>query len=197
MPHNMVQSTIEELTLPGIVNVDGVAVLTLTGDGNVLLCLGTTAPSGKAGYAVGGKFVNTSTGAHYINTGTTASCSFVIQTTTPAATVTGAMLTAKKGYFTVAVNTNGTTPVNVFGAGGAPVALTITSITSTALDTTTGNIITKQAANTVATIAKGATAGALVGAVSLANATYAAADVCTVESSSAGNSTVLITFTVA
>lgn len=111
--------------------------------------------------------------------------------------VTGAKLAPKKGYFQVAVSTNGTTPVNVFGAGGAPCALTVTSVVSIAKDTTAGNIILKQAANTVSTIAKGVTAGALVGATSLANATYAAADVCTVESSSAGNSFVLITFEVA
>ena len=111
--------------------------------------------------------------------------------------VTGAKLSTGAGYFVVTTATNGTTAVNVFGAGGAPVALTVTSVISIAKDTTAGNIIVKQAANTVATIAKGTTSGALVGAASLANATYAAADVCTVESSSAGNSFVVITFTVA
>lgn len=130
------------------------------------------------------------------NTGVTAIGSTKVTNAMLAGSITGAKLTAGKGYFTVATDTNSTTPVNVFGAGGAPTALTITSIVSIAKDTTASNIITKQAANTVATIAKGATAGALVGATSLANATYAASDVCTVESSGAGNSTVLITFTV-
>jgi len=110
---------------------------------------------------------------------------------------TGSLLTTGKNYCAVAVSTNGTSPVNVFGAGGAPCALTVTSVVSISKDTTAGNIILKQAANTVATIAKGTTSGALVGAASLANTVYAASDVCTVESSSAGNSYVLITFTVA
>lgn len=100
-------------------------------------------------------------------------------------------------WFTTATDTNGTTAVNIFGTGGAPCALTITSVTSTALDTTAGNITVQQAANTVVTIAKGTTAGALVGGVTLANATYAAADVATVLSSSAGNSRVMITWQLA
>jgi len=77
--------------------------------------------------------------------------------------VTGAKLSVGKGYFTVAVLTDGTTPVNVFGVGGAPVALTVTSVKTISQDTTAGNIILKQAAATVATIAKGTVAGALVG----------------------------------
>ena len=113
------------------------------------------------------------------------------------ATVSGAMLTAKKGYFTIAIATNGTTPVDVFGSGGAPVALTVTNVVSNAQDTTAGNISLSQAANTVVTIAKGTTAGALVGGVSLAHTTYAAADACQVVSSSAGNSIVQITFQIA
>ena len=111
--------------------------------------------------------------------------------------VTGAKLSAGKGYFTVAVDTNSTTPVNVFGAGGAPVALTVKSVKVISKDTTAGDIILKQAANTVATIAKGTDAGAVIGAVSLANTSYTAADVCTVESSSAGEATVEIVFEVA
>lgn len=114
-----------------------------------------------------------------------------------AGAVTGAKLSAGKGYFQVAVATNGTTPVNVFGSDGAPVALTVTSVVSIAKDTTAGNIILKQAANTVASVAKGVTTGALVGEDTLANTVYAAGDVCTVESSSSGNSIVLITFEVA
>lgn len=113
------------------------------------------------------------------------------------AVVTGAMLTPGKGYFTVAVATNGTSAVNVFSSAGAPVAMTVTSVVSIAQDTTTGNITLSQAANTVATIAKGATSGALVGGVSLAHTTYAKGDACQVLSSSAGNSIVQITFQVA
>lgn len=99
------------------------------------------------------------------------------------------------GFFTVAKDTNSTTPVNVFGASGAPFALIVTGVYLVSKDTTAGNITLKQAANTVATIAKGTTSGAMVGAVSLANTTYALGDVCTVVSSSAGNATVFITFT--
>ena len=193
------QLEIGELTSggAGVYNADGVQAPFRNDLQQWTRIFGSTAPSGKAGYAVACIFSNTTTGAVYSNTGSITSCTFTLLTATPAATVTGAMLTTKAGYFTVATNTNGTTPVNIFGAGGAPVALTITSVVSLALDTTTGNITVQQAANTVCTIAKGATAGALVGAVSLAHQTYAAADVATVLSSSAGNSTVLITFTVA
>lgn len=100
------------------------------------------------------------------------------------------------GYFTVAVKTNGTSAVNVFSAAGAPVALTVTSVVSIAQDTTAGNITLSQASNTVATIAKGTTSGALVGGASLAHTSYAAGDACQVLSSSAGNSIVVITFQV-
>lgn len=113
-----------------------------------------------------------------------------------AGSITGAKLTAGKAYFTVAADTNGTTPVNVFGSGGAPTALTVTGVFVVAQDTTAGNILLKQAANTVVTIAKGTTSGGVVGGTTLANTAYAASDVCTVESSSAGNARVFITFTV-
>jgi hypothetical protein len=111
--------------------------------------------------------------------------------------VTGAMLKSGKGYFSIIAQTNGTTPVNVFGAGGAPSALTVVDAIVFAKDTTGGNIIMKQAANTVFTAAKGTTTGLATTAGTVSNGTYAAADVCTVESSSAGNAIVLITFTVA
>lgn len=112
-------------------------------------------------------------------------------------TIAGAKLTAGKGYFTVTTSTNGTTAVNVFGAGGAPTALTLTGAYVVSKDTTAGNITVKQAANTVCTIAKGTAASALVGATILANTAYAASDVCTVESSAAaGNAFVMLTFTV-
>lgn len=114
-----------------------------------------------------------------------------------AAKVTGAMRKEGVAYNCVSVVTNGTTPVNVFGAGGAPCALTITEVLTNSQDTTAGNITVKQAANTVCTIAKSATAGVMVGAGALSNATYAASDVCTVVSSSAGNARVTIVFTVA
>ncbi len=105
---------------------------------------------------------------------------------------------AVPAYQTIAVNTNGTTAVNVF-AGAVPANLApgivITSIVSIALDTTAGNITIANDGATVATIAKGTSAGVLVGATSLSNATVTSGKALTVASSSAGNSTVVITFT--
>jgi hypothetical protein len=108
------------------------------------------------------------------------------------ATYAAVKLETGQGALMKVVNTNGTTPVNVFDANGAPAAFTIKSVISVALDTTAGNIVTKNAGNTVATIAKGIVAGVPVGASSLANTAVAASASFTVESSSAGNSTVII-----
>lgn len=113
------------------------------------------------------------------------------------ATVTGADLSIGKGYFAVTTSTNGTAvAVNVFGSGGAPTALTLTGAYTIAKDTTAGNISVKQGANTVCTIAKGTSAAGVVGATILANTSYAAGDTCTVETSSAGEAFVVLTFTV-
>jgi hypothetical protein len=115
-----------------------------------------------------------------------------------AGAITGAKLSTGTGYFTVAANTNGTTAVSVFGASGLPVAVTITGVFLIAQDTTTGNITVENPASTVVcTIAKGATAGACVGATTLSNTTVAAGTNLVVDSSSAGNARVFITFTVA
>jgi len=153
------------------------SALDVKGDGKILVGNGTTATS-----------VSVSGDATLANTG---------DLTIGDAKITGAKLTAKAGYFTVAVDTNSTTPVNVFGAGGAPVDLVVTSVVAIAKDTTASDIVLKQAANTVATIAKSVTAGLLVGATTLENNTYTAGDVCTVESSGTGEATVVITFTTA
>ena len=182
----------------GAENGDGVIVTDRDYNELVTACYGTiTAPSAKKGYQIGATYTNRSTGAIYVNTGTTLSCTFTLQSSTPAASVTGAMLTTKVGYFTVSINTNGTTPVNVFGAGGAPVGLTVTNVTTNSQDTTAGNVTIAQTAGTIATIAKGATSGGLVGGASLANTTVASAAAVTVVSSSAGNAIVTIGFTVA
>lgn len=101
------------------------------------------------------------------------------------------------GYNQVKLTTNGTTPVNVFGAAGAPGALVITGIFIVAKDTAASNIIVKQAANTVSTTAKGTSLGAFVNGGTISNATYAKGDVATIESSGAGNADAYITFTVA
>jgi hypothetical protein len=95
---------------------------------------------------------------------------------------------------TIAVDTNGTTAVNVFGPAGAPRDLTITDIFVTALDTTAGNIVIKNGTDTVATIAKGTTDTAMVGQTALANTVVAQGAVCTVESSTAGNANVKICY---
>lgn len=107
----------------------------------------------------------------------------------------GTALQLFTGRFCIATNTNGTTNVNVFGSAGAPYPLTITGVFVISLDTTAGNITVLQGGNTVCTIAKGTTAGAMVGATTLSNTVYATGDTCQVDSSSAGNATVFITYT--
>lgn len=97
--------------------------------------------------------------------------------------------------FCVAKTTNGTTPTNVFGVKGADFPLTITGVFLISNDTTAGNITLKNFGSTVATIAKGTTSGALVGATSLSNTTYFAGNSFTIVSDSAGNSTVFVCFT--
>lgn len=92
----------------------------------------------------------------------------------------------------VVPTTNGTTAVNVFGAGGAPRALNITAVFVGALDTTAGNIIVKNGTDTVASVAKGTSTGVFVIEEAIANTAVAAGAVCTAESSSAGNAAVFI-----
>lgn len=112
--------------------------------------------------------------------------------------ITGAKLSTGTGYFTVAADTNGTTAVSVFGSSGLSVAVTITGVFLVSQDTTAGNITVENPASTVVcTIAKGTTSGALVGATTLANTTVAAGTNLVVDSSSAGNARVFITFTTA
>lgn len=101
---------------------------------------------------------------------------------------------AGNGGYSVAKNTNGTSPVNVFGAGGAPFPLVVTAVYLICRDNVAGNITLKQAANTVCTIAKGTVAGVMTGATGLSNDTYAKGDACTIVSSTAGDATVIINF---
>lgn len=103
-------------------------------------------------------------------------------------------LTNAPHTFTIAATTDGTTNVNVFTSGGAPYALTIIGVFLISLDTTAANITVLQRGNTVCTIAKGTTAGALVGATSLSNTLYNVGDVFQVDSSSSGNAKVFITY---
>lgn len=113
-----------------------------------------------------------------------------------AAAVTGAKLVTGVGYFSVAQITNGTTPVNVIAAT-VPFNATITGVYLISNDTTAGNITLADTAGTVATIAKGTSSGVMVGAVSLANTAITSGNTLTIVSSSAGNATVFVTFTVA
>lgn len=113
-------------------------------------------------------------------------------TTIQPSAVTGAKMITGKGPFLVAVVTNGTTPVNVFGGPTIPFSGTITGVFLSADDVTAGTITLADTAGTVATIAKGTTAGALTGATSLANTALVAGNACTVVSSSAGNATVYV-----
>lgn len=109
----------------------------------------------------------------------------------------GDELSTGAAYNVVAVDTNGTTAVSVFGSAGLGVAITITGVYLVSQDTTAGNItVENPASTTVCTIAKGTSAGALVGATTLANTTVAAGTNLVVDSSSAGNARVFITFTV-
>ncbi len=92
----------------------------------------------------------------------------------------------------VSVNTNGTTPVNVFDATGAPTNIDITEVMVNAQDTTAGNISLANGSNTVVTIAKGITAGVVTGAGSLSYTAVSSGSALTVVSSSAGNARVTI-----
>ena len=90
--------------------------------------------------------------------------------------------------------TNGTTAVSVFG-GALQTPVIIADVEITSQDTTAGNITVENPAGTVVcTIAKGVTAGVVVGAVTLANTTVATTSDLVVKSSTAGNARVRIFF---
>lgn len=142
----------------------------------------TGAPTATVGYFMPGAIIqNAVDGTTYINGGTTALPVFI--PTNDAITVP----------VTVSRITTGTTPVNVLAATN-PFAGTIRSIYINSLDTTAGNIVIKTTAGTVATIAKGTTAGALVSSGTLANTSFTKGGILTIESSTAGNAAVFITY---
>lgn len=110
-------------------------------------------------------------------------------------------------FDSITVNTNGTTPINIFGGLSAttnvnksPLNITIKAIYLISRDTTAGNIQVKNAGNSVisdnagAGIAKGVVAGAMTGAVTLANVNVTITNTFTVVSSSAGNTQVIIIY---
>lgn len=188
--------------MPYTYSTTGPSIVILTKDqgGLIAMALSTSgAPAAVASvYSPGAMVIDTVNKIQYLNTGTSASPSFVnIEANVTPGSITGAKLSTNVGYFSVSVLTTGTTPVNVFGAGGAPTALTITSVLSTAQDTTAGNITLADTAGTVVAIAKGTTSGGVVGGVTLANTAVTAGNSVTVVSSSVGNSIVTINFTVA
>lgn len=86
--------------------------------------------------------------------------------------------------------TNGTTAVTILN--NAQEAGYIVGVLVWALDTTAGNITVVNASNTVATIAKGTTAGVATGEASLANQSIAIGNSVTIASSSAGNARVCV-----
>lgn len=101
-------------------------------------------------------------------------------------------------YFSIATQTNGTTPVNIFSLN-VPYNATITAVYAGALDTTAGTITVTRgrggvANATVASLAKGGTAGVMTMAINLANNILATGDQLTVVSSSAGNAMVIINY---
>lgn len=107
------------------------------------------------------------------------------------------------GYLndSVVTTTSGTDPINVFGGQIAtsvpvncPFNLTVRAVYLISNDATAGTITVKNDSNTIATLAKGATAGAMVGATSLTNTRVTITNALTVVSSSAGNAQVIIIY---
>ena len=95
----------------------------------------------------------------------------------------------------VTKDSNGTTAVSVFGASGLDYAITITGVSLVALDTTATNITVENPASTVVcTIAKGTSAGAVVGATTLSNTEVAAGTNLIIDGSGAGLARVTITY---
>lgn len=140
-----------------------------------------TPPTTASKFAKGCILVDTVFAVSYINNGDSA---------TPAWVTQGKLQT-------VTQDTNGTTAVPVW-ADGAPTDLVIKSVFLISLDTTTGNITVENPASTVVcTIAKGATAGALVGGTTLSNTAVAKGTALVVDSSSAGNARVHIVYEIA
>lgn len=99
-------------------------------------------------------------------------------------------------YHVVAVSTNGTTAVNVFGVSGLQYSFTITSVVVLSLDTTAANITISNNGSTVASVAKGTVAGVLTGAPSLSYVNYKSGEPFTVVSSSTGNAIVFVYFNI-
>lgn len=145
-----------------------------------------TPPATAGEFAPGAIVVDINNKKIYINRGTTAAPVFV------------ELSGSGDSEFVVTKETNGTTAVSVFGSAGLPVAITITDVILTSLDTTAGNItVEAPAATTVCTIAKGESAAVVVGSTTLSNTSVAAGTNVVVDSSSAGNARVKIFYRLA
>jgi hypothetical protein len=122
-----------------------------------------------------GKFFGFALGA--VNAGATTTSIDVLQL------ASGGLGQSDAGVHTLAVDTNGATAVKILGAT-LPFSVKILGVFLIALDTSTGNItLAFTSAGSVVVIAKGATAGAMIGGVTLANTVGAAGDVLSVVSS--------------
>lgn len=144
-----------------------------------------TPPTTTLKFAPGALLLDTVNGIMYVNNGTAAAPTWVDQ---------GGGSAADR---VVSVLGTGTTAASVW-PNGAPTALTITRVWLISNDTTAGNVTVENPASTVvATIAKGTTAGALVGATSLANTSVAAGTDVIVDCSSAGVAQVFIHYRIA
>lgn len=134
-------------------------------------------------YAKGAIVVDTLTGLIYENVGSSAVPAWQLSTGS-----------ANENQL-VSVVGNGTTEVSVFGASGLPYAITILGVYLIARDTTATNVtLEAPAATVVATIAKGVTAGVMVGASSLANTSVPAGTNVIIDGSGAGVAQVFIAY---
>ena len=119
-----------------------VALTDKSGNCELVKCTAANIPSAVAGYAIGCILIATDTGAQYYNTGTAASCTFTLQGTVTAGSVTLAMLAA------------GITPSHVvkyagkitWSGSGASLATTITGVLSTDIILVTIQKVPTQAA---------------------------------------------------
>lgn len=108
--------------------------------------------------------------------------------------IKGSNTTLTKFYPAIAVNTTGTTAVNLFGSSTAPTACSITGFfVSAAASTTAGSVtLWGTTAGTVAFIEYGTTIGTMTG-TSVLSAAILAGDTVTIKSSTAGTAVAYVT----
>lgn len=113
-----------------------------------------------------------------------------------AASVTGAKFVTNLGYFTVAKNTNGTTPVDVIGSTNGFDA-TLTSILFSSRDDANGTIEVYSNVGTIARITTKGSLGVVKGTPLLNTSITSAGTLKAVSVNGTGSVTVIATFTVA